>query len=71
MIANYKSYYVYENEALINAAKQALVWGVTSGIASKLNSGKATSKFEKKKNLKHLAVNSIMGAVAGAGGTMV
>ena len=68
MISNYKLY-VYENPALISAAKQAAIWGITSGLGSKLSADKAVTKEQKKKNLKNLAISGSMGALAGALGS--
>ncbi|MCF7910873.1 hypothetical protein K9L16_04330 [Candidatus Pacearchaeota archaeon] len=48
MLSNYKLY-IYENPALINAAKQAAVWGISSGLASKLTTEKAMTKEQKRK----------------------
>lgn len=70
MLSNY-NLYIFENPALINAAKQAAVWGISSGLASKLTSEKPATKEQKKKNLKNLAISVLTGAGAGAIGSKI
>ena len=66
---------ISENMAnlLLPAAKQALVWGGSSAVATKLTNGKPKnmSPEQKKKFRKNLAINTLTGAAAGAIGSLI
>ena len=55
--------------AAIAAGKQALVWGGSSAMASKLSDGKAKSLKEKKEQRKRMLIGGATGAAAGALGS--
>ena len=51
--------------------KQAAVWGLGSLLAGKLTQDEAKNLIEKKKNTKKAITQGIIGATAGAIGSMV
>ena len=57
--------------ALKAVAKQAAVWGSGGVLAAKLGQKKKMTKEEKKKALKDLVTQGIVGASAGAAGALV
>ena len=65
---------LYENIGqMIRPAAQALIWGGSSALATKLTNKpvKKMSDIQKKEFRKNLAINTLTGAAAGAIGTMV
>ncbi len=69
MLSNYNTFLM--ESPWIGAAKQAAVWGLSSGLATKLTGEKPKSKEEKKKELKKLGISGALGAAAGAAGTLL
>ncbi len=69
MYSNYNNF-LFESP-WINAAKQAAVWGLSSGLATKLTGDKPKTKEEKRKELKKLGISAALGGAAGAIGTLI
>jgi len=60
------------NPALVRAmVKQGIVWGTSGALATKFSSDKPKTKEEKKKLLKQIAIQGLIGAGAGALGAVL
>jgi len=69
MYSNYNNF-LFESP-WVHAAKHAAVWGLSSGLATKLTGDKPKTKEEKRKELKKLGISAALGGAAGAIGTLI